>query len=163
MHPVEIASRTLFCTLIVTTAMCCLPNPTIAESPVVREPSSVAPPAKKKAIVLTFKRVGGFAGFHDDLSVFEDMTFAVNGPRHRPGSGRVGELNAEQKKKLAKVLSTFGKVDWSRGNKPGVADGMQEAITISGSGDEAKLDASGPEFRQIQELVGEILRPRAQR
>jgi hypothetical protein len=119
---------------------------------------------KAKTAVLTFKRTGGIAGFHDNLTIYNDMTYAVQAPPHRPTKKtRTGKLDDGQKESLAKLLKTFGKVEWSRGNAPGVADGMQEAITINGSGKKTKLDPGAPEFRQILELVTGILRPRPAR
>jgi hypothetical protein len=119
---------------------------------------------KAKTAVLTFKRSGGIAGFHDNLTIYNDMRYAVQAPPHRPTKKtRTGKLDDGQKESLAKLLKTFGKVEWSRGNAPGVADGMQEAITINGSGKKTKLDPGAPEFRQILELVTGILRPRPAR
>lgn len=119
-----------------------------------------APEVEKKTPVLAFVRTGGIAGFHDNLEIFSDMSYVVHAPPHRPKSSRRGKLEAAQQKTLTKLLSTLGKVGWSRGNAPGVADGMQEAITILGSGKQTKLDPRTPEFRQIQELAAAILRKR---
>jgi len=133
-----------------------------AESPRVRVESPLkvlAPPVKAHKIALHFKRTGGIAGFHDNLTLYTNMTYAKKAPPHRrPKAAHTGKLTAEQQATLKKLLATYGKVEWSRGNAPDVADGMQEAITINGTGQKTKLDPKDPEFGQIMKLASDLLR-----
>ena len=150
------------------TKFCCLQSLTLAiivgimssashaDDPI--QPTVVKAADKEKKVVMTFLRKGGFAGFHDVLSVYSDFTFEKKGPRHRPKLGKKGTLSADQQATLKKLLTTYGEVQWSRSPPPNVADGMHEAITLSGTGKKTTLGPKDPEFRQIMKLAGEILR-----
>jgi len=103
------------------------------------------------ALLLRYRRSGGFAGFHDDLQIFADYTYKLGTPRHVKHEYR-GKLSREHQTQLAAHLKLYGKVKWSRGSPPGVADGMSESIEISGTGALTKYEPN-----KLQRLLQQIM------
>ena len=103
------------------------------------------------ALLLHYKRSGGFAGFHDDLQIFSDYTYKISTPRHVKHEYH-GKLSRGHQAQLAAHLKRYGKVAWRRSNAPRVADGMSESIEINGTGALTKYAPS-----TLQRLLQQII------
>ncbi|MDP6718787.1 MAG: hypothetical protein QGF59_09075, partial [Pirellulaceae bacterium] len=95
--------------------------------------------------------------FHDDLTVYSDFTYLSKGPRHVPRLTREGKLSSSQQAMLKQILSTYGKVKWDRKSGPKVRDGMDESITLNGTGKKNKLDPKDLEFGTLSRLANTVI------
>ena len=74
------------------------------------------------------------------------------GPAVERPLGYRGKLSREHQTQLAALLKIYGKVKWSRGDAPGIADGMSESIEISGPGALTKCNPN-----TLQRLLQQII------
>ena len=110
-----------------------------------------AKPADKKVIV-KFERYGGFAGFHDKLTIHDDFTYVLDTPRHVKHHFK-GSISAEHQKELTEILKGYGTFLKEQSDGPKVADGMRTRTQVNGTA--ADKDAKGDE-RALSRLLHQI-------
>ena len=125
-------------------ALALLAGMSLAPSAHAADKDSAPKPAAgdEKALLVKFERYGGFAGFHDNLSIFEDFSYELGTPPHIKHVFR-GKLTAAQADQLAELLKGFGKYLKEHSDGPKVADGMRTRLEIHGKS--ADPEAKGDE------------------
>ena len=107
---------------------------------------------KEKTLLVKFERYGGFAGFHDNLSIYSDFSFELGTPPHVKHVFR-GSLSDADKTTLVGLLKGFGTYLKEHSDGPRVADGMRTRLEINGTA--ADKDAKGDEAA-INRLLHQI-------
>jgi hypothetical protein len=95
--------------------------------------SPALPASEPEKTLVRYERYGGFAGFHDDLTIHADFTYLLDTPSHVKHVYR-GTLGEEQQTKLAALLKTFQDYTSAQDDGPNTADGMKTRLEVHGTG-----------------------------
>ncbi len=111
-----------------------------------------APPtAEPGAVLLTFERIGGIAGFADRLAV------AASGEYHLARSGqpeRLGTLSAERRGQLQSWAGRFAAFSLTLEDNPNGPDNMKRQVVWAGAG---KTVPSEAEQRVVLDWAAAVL------